>query len=1179
MDSSIDKQIELLEKELKRASRGAEFDDEAKKLAYRLTNQIEDLKEKKEQKQKEKDTYESYATTKKPSLSLRKSVQNPPIEILVNVFIDGKHVTPTPGEYLHFDKNFNLHKETKTVNSSDLSSLQYKYTHLGDYAREDSEFLKEQYLDEIAKAHLTFEPQFYLALSEIKGLLDLTEFTQEYEGEARSADRVEANIATLLRILFDKKEIEVNGRKCEIVEYSWEKNRFPPYGYQTSRIVPADISMVSGSSYVLDEYPFQVLKKVMDAKVEDYSDEISAVEDFIDEKIVLNEEALTGALTSYGTPVLDPKNISLNNHSNYLVYPDLYYSTLNATDRYRKFVYEYLAYRCSIYHSFFKNDVWTIYSQVPYFVNSQKNSELAERLLLYAPTKEIKTRVRELFKLWTGIDAKSYHRMTQIQYYTQLAYLNRMCFQIKHRLEFMQLALNCIMIQVILKEAIRCSKLPHKKDTSIQCLSEVAKATLSKFLKPTATIPSVSFASSFGCSDRADQTEENGLMQQIEERGYKINGTTADATPIENIRIHDVEDYGKEVEEWVDVLNEYKSRDHVRRYVSLNHQLPPTLECVFTHIQKLQLAMYAAEIQKLSATWTAEREQTAEICDGLSSLLKTGCVRAVLKLLQNTSCADSVESIYSDFKKYAAIFLKKADVTDDAPQFHMVDEKYDAWYAPLNELQAMQKKTMDKYTQCVRDLRVRLQEIQADDSVYGRCVNQLDYAVEAFEKIKKVNPVHTAIRSIPEHCVQITDYAKINRYLNILFDLMENKVLRGFVWGADFKYTPSCADPEAQHNLIQQILNKEGDLLTQFSNLDPQCVVQYAKFDLTDMLTARKLYEYSKELIRGGKFVLGIEAVNLALLFKFEAGPDDALYRNCRALLSVLWKSTGKKIAAERILQLEPGVYSRAQYWLYYGKWINSDRHIAERVKHLLYSNSIHFGSNTVKALLRIFPEIRVRSRDDDDVYLAAVTNYCCIQAAVSSETAETILSNLDLGQEQLEKVLKYFPHDHVVSNVVAQIAEAMRDSDYDDTFKFVAHYLMKHRKNRGRPSVDELKAANSGECGVVKIEKSLEELRKVDEKLEFAKEYIQNSAGEREDEWPNKLERAAEGLAAIPNFFKMAVRAKDYPYVDGNYKIRIVVDLILVTHEPTADPKTCEEKYAAARDLYYLLTKKEKES
>ena len=452
-------------------------------------------------------------------------------------------------------------------------------------------------------------------------------------------------------------------------------------------------------------------------------------------------------------------------------------------------------------------------------------------------------------------------------------------------------------------------------------------------------------------------------------------------------------------------------------------------------------------------------------------------------------------------------------------------------------------------------------------------MNQLDYAIEAFQKINGVQPVHPAIQKIPEYCYQIKDDEKINRYLNVLYDLIENKLLRGIMWGADFKYLPpACEDPEGQHNLILQILNKQGNLLELFSKLDPQCVLQYAKFDLSDMNTARTLYEYAKRLVREGKFILGIEAVNLALLFKFNA--EDALYYNCRSLLSVLWRSTGKKIAAERIQGLEPSESSRNQYRFYYGN--KSDQRIADRVKHLLYSTtSINFVNDTVKKLLKIFPEIRIRSRDDDDVYLAAVTNFSCIQAAVGSETAETILSNVDLGQEELEKVLKYFPHTHVVSNVIAQIAEGMRDSDYEETFSFVAEAIVKHRKARVRPTKDELKAKNEEQCGPVKIEESMEHLMKVDEKLEFAKQYIQTSAEEREDEWPNKLEGAAQGLSAIPNFFKMAVRAKDYPYVDGNYKIQIVVDLVLVTHELNADPKTCEEKYAAARDLYNILMKK----
>ena len=1176
------KEIAELTKKIQYLERNAQYNPDIQKQIYELTNKIYDLKDQKEKEINERRIANEFAAIKHSSLSIRRSTQNPPIEILVNVFLDGKHITPTPGDYLHFDKNLNLHKENNLLNQSEIRSLQSDYTHYAARSARLDSRLEEQYLDKILKASLSFEPQFYLALGKIKGLLDLTEFTQEYEGKHRSVERVEANIATLLRILFDKKEIEVNGQKCQIAQYSWEKNRFPPYGYQTSRIVPVNIAMVVGlNRYTLPTFPFTKLNELLhqDHRDEDeaFARSIHQVEKLIDDEIVDNKTFLK-ALQSYGTTLLDPKNINLNNHNNYLVKPDLFYSTLNAEDRYRKFVYEYLAYRFSIYHSFFKDDIWTIYSQLPFFVNRQKNSVLIKRLLLFAPTQKIKAELRHLFVEWTLNDVQTYQRMAQIQYYTQLTYLERMSFQLKHRLEFMRLAMNCVIIQVILKEAVRCAKLPRQKDKSIECLSQVAKSTLDKNWSASATFALMSFDQSYDCRRKEESTESSRLFEKIDEAGFKINGTTAsDESEIEEIHIdhENIEDYAEEVEYWEDELNEQRSKENVRRYVSIHHELPPTLECVFTHIQKLQLAMYANDIQSLIKLWQEEQANSKKMQQGLQLKLQNDCVKVILEMLQNKTCTETVEKIYKEFKQVGAAFLKKADSADDAEMFHILDEKYDVWYAPLNELQAHQKETMAKYNKCVRDLGTRLLEIHADDSVYGRSINQLDYAIEAFQKINQVNPVHTAIAKIPQYCVQIKDYEKINRYLNVLYDLIENKVLRGIMWGADFKYVPpACEDPKAQHELIQQILNHEGDLLTHFSELEPSCVLQYAKFDLTNMATARMLYEYAKKLIREGKFVLGIEAVNLALLFKFEPGEPNALYNNCRALLSVLWKSTGKKIAAERIAHLEPGEYSRNQYLLYYGN--KSDQIIADRVKHLLYSTtSINFVNDTVKTLLNIFPEIKIRSSDDDAVYLAAVTNYSCIQAAVGSETAETILSNVDLGRNELEKVLKYFPHNHVVSNVVAQIADGMRDSEYEDTFSFVAEAIVKHRKAKVRPTKDELKATNEADCGPVNIKESMEHLMKVDEKLEFAQHYIQTSAEEREDEWPNKLEGAAKGLSAIPNFFKMAVRSKDYPYVDGNYKIRVVVDLVLVTHELNADPKTCEEKYAAARDLYNILMKK----
>jgi hypothetical protein len=1187
MDGSIDKKLEELYKKLDRAKKGAEFDNEAKKEAYRLTNEIEDLKEKKRLREKERSAAEGFMKIKKSTMSLGKTKQNPPIEILVNVFIDGKHATPTPGDYLHFDKNLNLHKETKTVNQSEIRNLQERYatSESSTALNEDEKArLGEQYLDGMLKAGLSFEPQFYLALGEIKGLLDLTEFTEDYKGKNRSVDKVEANIGTLLRILFDKKEIEVNGQKCEIVDYSWEKTRFPPYGYQTSRIVPVDLNTVEAMNYKLETKPFVMLNALLETRPDPPNPEIADTEHDLDGLVVFDVEEMEKALQSYGTRVIDPENVCLNNHSNYLVYPDLYYSTLSAEGRYEKFAYEYLAYRFSIYHSFFKDSVWTIYSQLPYFVNQFKNSTLVERLLLFAPTKEIKGRLRKLLELWTKQDAVTYRRIAQIQYYTQLCYLRRMHFQIQHRLQFMQLGLNCTIIQILLKEAIRCSKLPREKDKSIRCLSDAAKATLTQLKWKEKKLEKFTLTQSFVCPEHPPDEEKSALVEFVEERGFKINGTEATDSPIKEFRLKDPTtdedgvDYEEEVDRWSDILNDQKAEENVRRFVSIHHRLPANLECVFSHIQKLQLALYASDIQTWMETWTEEAKEVQENVNALNVLLKEDCVKVVKDLLQDKTCTEKVQGIYKKIKEAAAVFIKRADPSDEAAEYHVLDEKYDEWYAPLNELQTRQNEVMVKYLQCVRALQRRLSDIQSDDTVYGRSVNQLDYAIDAYEKIKKVNPIHETIENIPENCYSLVDSAKVNRYLNILYDLMENKVLRGFMWGADFKYKPvPYGSSKTQHDLIQNILAKKGDLYDLFGQLDPIYVAQYSKFDLGNLSKAEDLYYHAVELIRTGKFLLGTEAVHLALLFKFTE--NSALYLNCRNLLAVLWKSTGKKIAARRIESLNAGVYSRTQYWLYYGKWVNADRRIADRVKHLLYSTtSINFVDDTVKTLLKIFKDMPIPSSLEDEAYLRALTNYRCIQAAVSADTAENILSDVDLRQKQLEKVLKYFPENHVVSNVVAQIAEALRDTDYKHTFGYVAHALIAHRKGKGRDTHDD-REDNIDECGGVDIEQSLQELKWADEKIDTANYYVQTSATEREDEWPNSLEGPAEGLAAIPNFFKMAARVVESPYVDGNYTIRVVVDLILVTHEPAADPKTCEEKYAAARDLYYILTKKEKKS
>jgi len=95
-------------------------------------------------------------------------------------------------------------------------------------------------------------------------------------------------------------------------------------------------------------------------------------------------------------------------------------------------------------------------------------------------------------------------------------------------------------------------------------------------------------------------------------------------------------------------------------------------------------------------------------------------------------------------------------------------------------------------------------------------------------------------------------------------------------------------------------------------------------------------------------------------------------------------------------------------------------------------------------------------------------------------------------------------------------------------------------------------------------VEPSLDRLRKTDEKLALVEELTTSVRTERENEWPKKTEDVTASI--VPPSLQMLDRTQEYPYLDGNYTVRCVVTLKLLSEQKEA--VTCAEKTEKVNSL-----------
>jgi len=1137
--------------------------------------------------------------------------KNPAIDILIDLYIDNKHITPTPGQFFRVDGQMNIVSEKKKTNQLSIDRLKGMILQLKQQSPPPTREIK-RYMDQLAEATRTFNPHFYVTLGDISSLARFVQFTESYQGHDRSPDRVEKNIDILLNLLFGKEEIRVDGKRCKIAKYSWAKEFFPPYGYQTNRgyveirtvnpeVVPftftreTAVPLETLVNYIGGNTPALFLPQPPDTRAPARS--FHAEEDELDRFLVATyPEQLRAAAAKYGT-------IELAKHAALLVKPDLWYESLKPAQRVDIFLYEYLAYRFSIYQNFFSKKEWSVYSDFPYFVSLQKNSDLLKRLMRLAPDATVRKHLAVLATYWLQEDQRSAQRTAEIQHQLQLLYSARLFVQIKQRVEALHLALNYTVIQVILKEALRCAA-AVRKDPAIRCISKVAQQAMKAYLqwRPHDLPAPFGMPALPACPRGEEAQSADALAQHL---GVEINGATRprkqryEALEVRPVPATEIE-VMQEIDRYDAYFNTMAKKPWVRWYVSMRHNLPPALKCVFNHMQQLQVHKYTLEMNGALEDWTKARAKRTEANAALSTLLLKNCMDSARGLLGNDPCVGTIKSAYEKVKAEAAKHLKLANMDDSQLQFTLLQEKYDAWYAPLKDLQDKYTETFGLFREVCLDLTAQVDKIQKDDKNYNLRINQLDYLIDAFETVGEVNMPLKPV-PVPTFCEKVEDYAKVTKYLNVLFDLLENKVLRGIMWGSDFKYErPPCRGTQN----VRAVLTSPT-FLADFAALDPMCVVEYVGTDLNDANMAFRLYQRAIEFISEGHFPLGEEAILLALLFKLKDG-DAPLYRKCKTLLIYIWESVGKHEKVRQVQGFEaPSERGRRAYLQHYirllrseeqkkpgildflivihdianistpGNWTRNhqfdddvvftsryDKAIAERVAQFSRETGTFFVSGVVKSLFEKF----VKGPKGGAGYHAAFVNYMCMQAAMNGAVARQILTNPELKEADLERVLKYFPPEHNVSNIVGQINAALSHVNFDLTFQFVAQYIFRHR-SKGRDTVHETEKC----VKKVDISKVVAKLEKVDDKLRFAASLVHDAETERENDWPNKLEDVTVNLS-IANKLKLLNRTEAFPHVDGNYTLRCVVTLKLL-QKKEKPAETCEEKSAAAWELLRAMT------
>ena len=493
------------------------------------------------------------------------SSKNPQFNLFIQLQLDAK----PPGPLKVLDSNF-----TDIVEISENTSEITKLKDLDEAIYRNrpervNELVRE--LTNLYKSRVVM-PLEFLQFAKLD-MFHNTSSTQSFNLNAavRSPAHIEHNIQTFLGLVFASNRINYRNTSYRVATYEWNKSRFAPFGYRIEKKVSpphlctvqqlpknfetilnkfADVASSTITSFKVGEY-----EKVIEATFTDYAVKQKGGgwcvgEEVVDALLEMVRNAKPTihdfTLGSIGVIVQLMKdvravftdvnpfkqlpvaiswylgNISYDTHTSHKI------PKIDAASRCTDFIYEYLAYRFSIYHTFFNNKKTNAFADLPFLAWTKKNSDIIKSLIAQEYSPVLSTPLRNLLKEWTTYDRAFMLKTTRLQHLDTMALLWICKSNLTCLLNEAVGVINSKILTYLITKRDKCNK-----DTNFKCIESVHK--LLEGINVNVNTSTLQFRLIQPCKDCKQIPEckiETPFLKYVMEKGVQFNGMKISNTKI-----------------------------------------------------------------------------------------------------------------------------------------------------------------------------------------------------------------------------------------------------------------------------------------------------------------------------------------------------------------------------------------------------------------------------------------------------------------------------------------------------------------------------------------------------------------------------------------------------------------------------------------------------------------------
>ena len=854
---------------------------------------------------------------------------------------------------------------------------------------------------------------------------------------------------------------------------------------------------------------------------------------------------------------------------------------------YQEYIYEYLAYRFSIYHNFFKTNVWSLYSVIPYFIYDKRNSIVLKGMVPYAPNREIRDATVKLANLWNDREIKENAELATSLYETQMMYLKRMRLDLLRRLDLFRPLINYVILKALLKEIRRCSKKEKVKD----CITRAQKILFTDyahrsdytFRYKVSAAPEWQGSTNFPCGGSTKvevpplwaanlrTSVTNGRTVAILVNGAPLpsNAFTLDNTNIPDISTTDLDlDYNVAVEKLEKMLEAYKKNPQIVQALSLNHVLPDMCLCMYNKAKLLQQERCHKNMLEIFTDWEVSSNTVQQKHNEVKKHFKDkeSCYTQLAQTGEdNVECSANLNETYALIEPLVIDWIGQVMLPHPHAFANFYEGSYPEYYQEFEQLHKQYQKFFKKYQKRFEEMTSVLAEVTAAEAPYERTVAQIDYLGEAYTLLLDIRFPMKTVATMPTQSEEdIRDYKTVVENLATLCDIVENYTLRGYVPNMlpvePTTFEGDAAEEKRQHELLLQVerysepksraVPKDRLAFAKaYSELDPAYVLfRNNVTNLTADLMEELLYN-ARLLCAEGQFLQALQSCWLIFCFPLDlVNQDKPFFDDAKSffehVLPIAGKSPPRYIHYPLTEDMQKGVF----------KHLNTDE---KKVTNLIFQQlggyknmQLVYAHGIAKKFMHV--------DKNKNYYHKARVNFLCLQLYLQRWPMHKVFTEPLLKAEDLTKILRFFPEKGTGQLIVASIQNAMLHVDVKETHKYVADFLISHRKKK-RLALNDVTPTSKKNQVKEALAPILGDIERGLKKLKYIKTVIKSAKYEKEDMFP------------LPGVYSTFMRwATTKPYVDGNYSLNVKVDLFLSSQDlRELESMDCDEKYRAASAIW----------